>query len=103
MKTGAMITCNHFNPFDSFAIEKAFRMSGQIKNKRLTFSIIGGLERTKRKYDNSDYQARTYHTVEELIKILEYFEDIEKGITPEMNEMQKCILQDIENMLTAAK
>lgn len=35
MKTGAMITCNHFNPFDSFAIEKAFRMSGQIKNKRL--------------------------------------------------------------------
>jgi len=35
MKTGAMITCNHFNPFDSFAVEKAFRMSGQIKNKRL--------------------------------------------------------------------
>lgn len=35
MKNGAMITCNHFNPFDSFAVEKAFRMSGQIKNKRL--------------------------------------------------------------------
>lgn len=63
----------------------------QVKNKRLTFSIIGGLERRKRKYDNDYYQARTYHTVEELIKIIEYFEDIEKGITPEMNQMQKCM------------
>lgn len=35
VKTGAMITCNHFNPFDSFAVEKAFRVSGQVKNKRL--------------------------------------------------------------------
>lgn len=35
IKTGAMITCNHFNPFDSFSIEKVFRMSGQSKNKKL--------------------------------------------------------------------
>ena len=28
--TGAILTCNHFNPFDSFAIEKAFRVSGKI-------------------------------------------------------------------------
>jgi len=35
VKTGAMITCNHFNPFDCFTIEKAFRLSGQIENKRL--------------------------------------------------------------------
>ena len=33
--TGAIITCNHFNPFDFFAIEKAFRISGQIKKKKL--------------------------------------------------------------------
>lgn len=32
---GAMITCNHFNPFDCFTIEKAFRLSGQIETKRL--------------------------------------------------------------------
>ena len=32
--TGAMITCNHFNPFDCFTVEKVFRMSEK-KNKRL--------------------------------------------------------------------
>lgn len=35
VKTGAMITCNHFNPYDSFAIEKVFRESGQDKTKKL--------------------------------------------------------------------
>ena len=29
VNTGAIITCNHFNPFDSFSIEKVFRLSGQ--------------------------------------------------------------------------
>ena len=33
--TGAVVTCNHFNPFDCFTIEKAFRLSGQIENKKL--------------------------------------------------------------------
>ena len=27
VETGAMLTCNHFNPFDCFAIEKVFRLS----------------------------------------------------------------------------
>lgn len=35
VETGAIITCNHFNPFDCFTIEKTFRMSGQAKTKRL--------------------------------------------------------------------
>ena len=35
VQTGAMITCNHFNPFDSFSVEEAFRTSGQSKNKKL--------------------------------------------------------------------
>lgn len=35
VKSGAMITCNHFNPFDCFAIEKVFRTSGQEKVKKL--------------------------------------------------------------------
>ena len=35
VKTGAMITCNHFNPFDCFAIEQVFRTSGQEKEKKL--------------------------------------------------------------------
>ena len=35
VKTGAVITCNHFNPFDSMAIEKVFRKSKQHKNKKM--------------------------------------------------------------------
>ena len=35
LKTGAVLTCNHFNPFDSMAIEKVFRISKQHKNKKL--------------------------------------------------------------------
>ena len=50
IRTGAMITCNHFNPFDSFAIEKVFRLSGQSKSKKLykviregNYTNFGGL------------------------------------------------------------
>lgn len=32
---GAVITCNHFNPFDAFTIEEIFTRSGQRKNKKL--------------------------------------------------------------------
>lgn len=39
LQTGAIITCNHFNPFDSLAIEKVFRLSKQHKNKKL-FKVI---------------------------------------------------------------
>lgn len=35
VKTGAIVTCNHFNPFDCFTIEKVFRLSGQAKTKKL--------------------------------------------------------------------
>ena len=35
VSTGAIVTCNHFNPFDCFTIEKVFRLSGQAKTKRL--------------------------------------------------------------------
>ena len=35
VETGAIVTCNHFNPFDCFTIEKVFRLSGQAKTKRL--------------------------------------------------------------------
>ena len=35
MQSGAVLTCNHFNPFDSMAIEKVFRKSKQHKTKKL--------------------------------------------------------------------
>ncbi len=39
VKSGAIVTCNHFNPFDSFTVEKVFRLSGQDKDKKL-FKVI---------------------------------------------------------------
>lgn len=39
VKSGAIITCNHFNPFDCFTVELIFRYSGQSKNKKI-FKII---------------------------------------------------------------
>ena len=35
LDTGAIITCNHFNPFDVFTLEKIFRDSGENKKRRL--------------------------------------------------------------------
>lgn len=35
IEDGAVITCNHFNPFDAFAVEAVFRKSELVKNKRL--------------------------------------------------------------------
>ena len=35
VETGAILTCNHFNPFDVFTIEKVFRMTKQEKHKKL--------------------------------------------------------------------
>ena len=32
---GAIITCNHFNPFDSFTVEKVLRSSGKMKKRKL--------------------------------------------------------------------
>ncbi len=35
LDTGAIITCNHFNPFDSFAVEIAFEKAKQHKKRKL--------------------------------------------------------------------
>lgn len=39
LNEGAVITCNHFNAFDNFAIQKAFEISGQMKKRKL-FKVI---------------------------------------------------------------
>ena len=39
VQSGAIITCNHFNPYDSFTVEKVFRLAGQDKHKKL-FKVI---------------------------------------------------------------
>ena len=35
LETGAILTCNHFNPFDTFALHAAFLASGQQKRRKL--------------------------------------------------------------------
>lgn len=42
VETGAIITCNHFNPFDSFSIEQTFRLSGKANDKKLHIVIREG-------------------------------------------------------------
>lgn len=39
LDTGAVITCNHFNPFDCFTVERIFQRSKQYRKKRL-FKVI---------------------------------------------------------------
>ena len=39
LTTGAIITCNHFNPFDCFTMEKIFQCSEQYRKRRL-FKVI---------------------------------------------------------------
>lgn len=39
VKSGAILTCNHFNPYDCFTMELVFRMSGQNKHKKI-YKII---------------------------------------------------------------
>ena len=39
LESGAVITCNHFNPFDCFTVERIFQRSEQYHTKRL-FKVI---------------------------------------------------------------
>lgn len=39
VKSGAILTCNHFNPFDCFTVEKVFRSSDHYGEKKL-FKVI---------------------------------------------------------------
>lgn len=38
--TGAIITCNHFNPFDCFTVEWIFRKTKHFKNKKKMYKVI---------------------------------------------------------------
>jgi 1-acyl-sn-glycerol-3-phosphate acyltransferase len=40
LESGAVITCNHFNAFDSFAIQMAYEYSGQRERKKNFYRVI---------------------------------------------------------------
>ncbi len=40
LTTGAIITCNHFNPLDCFTVEKVFRDTVHYKNNKFLYKVI---------------------------------------------------------------
>ncbi len=40
VSTGAIVTCNHFNPFDCFTVEKVFRDTIHYKNNKYLYKVI---------------------------------------------------------------
>ena len=61
------------------------------KYPRVRFSVTGGLSPTKRKFNNEDYQERTYYSARELSKIISIYREIEKQIDLDWTETQKAM------------
>ena len=61
------------------------------KHPNLTISVTGGLDPSKRKFNNDGYQKRTYFTPMELSKIISIYREIEKGIDLSWTETQKAM------------
>lgn len=61
------------------------------KYPNVKFSVTGGLDPSKHKFNNSYYQARTYYSARELCEIVKIYSDIEKGIDPNWTETQKAM------------
>ena len=57
----------------------------------ITFSVTGGLDPSKRKFNSENYQKRTYYTPLELSKIIEIYRSIEKNIDLSWTETQKAM------------
>jgi len=57
----------------------------------ITFSVTGGLDPSKSKYNSQYYQHRTYYTPLELSKIISIYRDIEKNIDLSWTETQKAM------------
>lgn len=57
----------------------------------IIFSVTGGLDPKKGKYDNYHYQLRTYYSAMELSKIISIFRNIEKQIDISWTETQKAM------------
>ena len=57
----------------------------------ISFSILGGLNPIKNKYNNDHYQKRTYYSRNELISIIEKFASIERSIDPTWDDFEKTM------------
>lgn len=57
----------------------------------IKFSVIGGLDPKKSKFNNEHYQKRTYFSVKELCEIIKIYRSIEKKINLDWTETQKAM------------
>lgn len=62
-----------------------------IRYPQVIFSVTGGLDPAKRKFNNEHYQRRTYYTARELSKIIAIYRGIEKQIDLSWTETQKAM------------
>lgn len=73
-----------------YQAEEELRLIAQ-KYPNVMFSVIGGLNPKKTKYNNEHYQKRTYLTSMELSKIVKIYRDIEKNIDLSWSETAKAM------------
>lgn len=62
-----------------------------VKYPQVIFSVTGGLDPAKSKFNNEHYQRRTYYTARELSKIIAIYRGIEKRIDISWTETQKAM------------
>lgn len=60
-------------------------------SKNVTFSITGGLDPSKKKFNNNHYQKRTRYSKEELFSIISEYEKIERKINPTWSKLEKVM------------
>ena len=70
-------------------------------NTKIIFSVTGGLNPKKEKFNNEHYQKRTYYSPLELSKIIKVYQSIERGIDLSWTDDQKVmyVYQEICNMM----
>ena len=61
------------------------------EDSKIKFSILGGLNPKKQKFNNEYYQKRTYYNPLELSKIIKIYQSIERGINLSWNDTQKVM------------
>lgn len=61
------------------------------EDSKITFSILGGLNPEKQKFNSEHYQKRTYYKPLELSKIIRVYQSIERGINLSWNDTQKVM------------
>lgn len=58
---------------------------------KVKFSVLGGLDPVKSKFNNEHYQRRTYYSARELSQIISIYSCIERGIQLDWTETEKAM------------